>query len=125
MKNMTINEAISRIDSLKPNTFSPTEKIAWLSIVDKTIHDNIIKAVTGNDEVFEGYTDETDMETELLVPPPFDIIYIYWLQAQIDYWNRELRHYNESILMYNTAYSEYERHFIRTNTPKTSNFKFF
>ena len=40
---MTIIEAINRIDNLKPNDYSQSEKIRWLSVVDNLIYNDIIK----------------------------------------------------------------------------------
>ena len=39
---MTIIEAINKIDSLKPNTYTQNEKIKWLSALDALIYKEII-----------------------------------------------------------------------------------
>lgn len=123
---MTIIEAINRIDTLKPNTYTPETKIYWLSKLDGIIFDKIIK--THEDAViseFKGYTPETSMETELIVTAPYDDIYIKWLEVQIDYANGEYDKYNNSIVAYNDAYAEYERHYNRTHMPIANGFKYF
>ena len=123
---MTIIEAINRIDSLKPNSYSPEDKIAWLSIVDGEVKENIINTHEGSDKVtFNGYTENTPLDTVLLVPAPYDDIYIKWLEAQIDYANGETKRFNNSILMYNTAYSAFSRHYNRNHMPIGTNIKFF
>ena len=123
---MKIIEAINRIDSLMPNSYSQQDKVAWLSTLDGVVKNNIINTHEGAEKVdFVPYDEKTPLDTELLVPAPYDTIYIYWLQAQIDYWNGEMSKYNNSITMYNTAYSEYEKWYNRENTPKNHRFKFF
>lgn len=122
---MKIIDAISHIDSLVPNSFSTQDKIAWLSTLDGVIKNNIIDTHEGNAVVFEGYNEDTPTDTEMLVPAPYDTIYIYWLQSQIYYWNQELGKYNNSITMYNTTYSEYEKYYNRTHEPLKHKFKFF
>ena len=123
---MKLIEAINMIDALVPNSYTQEDKIRWLSNLDGTIKKNIIDKHDGGEEVtFEGYTAETPLEKELLVPAPYDVVYGYWLQAQIDYWNQELSKYNNSITMYNTAYSEFERWYIRNHMPKEQKLKFF
>ena len=124
---MKLTEAITMIDALVPNSYTDEDKIRWLSNLDGTIKKNIIdKHVGGTEVTFEGYTADTPLETELLVPAPYDMsIYSYWLQAQIDYWNQELSKYNNSITMYNTAYSEFERWYIRNHMPVERKLKFF
>ena len=57
------------------------------------------------------------METELLVPAPFDEVYLRWLEAQIDYANGEYDKYNNAILMYQTAYDGYANYYNRTHMP--------
>ena len=66
---------------------------------------------------FCGYDDKTPMDTELLVPEPFDEIYPLWLEARIDYANGEYDKYNNSILMYNAAYDAYANYYNRNNMP--------
>ena len=123
---MTIIEAINRIDILKPNTYAQETKVYWLSKLDGIIFEKIIK--THEDAVvenFNGYSAETPIDTEMIVSHPYDDIYIKWLEAQIDYSNREYDKYNNSIMAYNDAYVEYERYYNRTHMPKSKSFKYF
>ena len=123
---MKIIEAINRIDSLKHNTYSQSEKVAWLSRLDSMVKRLIIDThEDGEDVTFAGYTDSTDIMTELLVPAPFDEMYIRWLEAQIDYANGEYGKYNNSILMYQTAYDGYANHYNRNHMPIGKKMKFF
>lgn len=123
---MTIMEAINRIDSLKPNTYSQVEKIRVLSTLDGIIKEKIIDTHEGAEAVvFEGYAEETNLTTNLLVPAPYDEIYLYWLESKINYWNGETGKFNNSIAMYNAAYTEFESHYNRTHMPKGKKFKFF
>lgn len=122
---MTINEAITQIDSLKVNTYTPADKIGWLSRVDTMIKKNIIDTHEGAETVlFAGYTEETDPETVLLVPAPYDELYIRYLEAQIDYTNGEYAKYNNSITMFNSAYEAYANFYNRNNMPKSSGTRF-
>lgn len=123
---MTIMEAINRIDAIKPNGYSQSDKVRWLSTLDGFIKAHIIDTHEGSDAVvFDGYTEETNLTTKLLVPAPFDEIYLFWLESKIDYWNGEMGRYNNSISMYNTAYTEFEKYYNRTHMPKGKKFKFF
>ena len=123
---MKIVEAIDRIDGMKHNTYSYSEKVAWLSRLDSMVKMLIIDTHEGwEDVVFDGYTDRTDEWTELLVPAPFDEMYIRWLEAQIDYANGEYGKYNNSILMYQTAYDAYANYYNRNNMPLGKKIKYF
>lgn len=123
---MTLIEAINRINILKPNTFSQDEKVQWLSTLDGIIKTEIIDAHVGAEQVtFNGYDDETDLATELLVKAPYDELYMFWLESKIDYWNGEYGKYNNSVQAFNDAYEAYEKYYNRTHMPKGRRFKFF
>ena len=123
---MTIVEAIEQIDNLKHNTYGQGEKILWLNRVDHMVKTQIIDTHEGSEEVyFYGYDEDTDMETEMLVPAPFDELYLRWLEMQIDYANGEYSKYNNSAEMFNTAYKAYSNHYNRTHMPKGKPMKFF
>jgi hypothetical protein len=123
---MTIIEAINTIDALYPNTYSPEQKKAQLSKLDGVIKRDIIDKHEGSEEItFNGYDENTPQDTVLLVPAPYDDIYIFWLQMWIDYWNGELARYNNSTAMYKTAYSNFERAYNREHMPKATKIKYF
>lgn len=123
---MTIIEAINQIDSLKPNTYSQSDKVRWLSVLDGRVKAEIIDTHEGAvDTAFNGYNEETPLDTELLIPYPHDEVYTLWLEAQIDYADNEYGRYNNSMAMFNTTYSAYERYYNRNNMPKGKNIKFF
>ena len=179
---MKISEAISKVDALKPNTFTPEDKVDWLSNLDARVKTQIIdthegadkeKAITEyiqanraaheeavveymkvnevsreeaeanvefleikykeakehieatrNDIFFTGYDDSTDPQTELLVPAPYDEMYLRWLEAMIDYYNSEDERYNKSIILFNNAYEGYKKHYTRTHMPLSRGSKF-
>lgn len=115
---MTIIEAINKIDSLKYNTYSQEDKVDWLSRMDWMVKRQIIDTREGAEAVsFTGYDSDTDLHTVLLVPAPFDEVYLRWLEAQIDYANGETDKFNASIIMYNTAYEAFENYYNRNHMP--------
>lgn len=123
---MTIMEALHRVDTLKPNGYSNPEKIKWLSILDGIVKTEVIDRHEGGEAVtFDEYEDDAALTTVLLVPAPYDEIYIHWLEARIDYTNGEYDKYENSMEMYNTAYTAYANHYNRTHMPIGKKFKFF
>lgn len=122
---MTIMDAIYRIDAIKPNSYSQSEKIKWMSTLDGTVKSEIIDTHEGGKGVvFNGYNENTDLSTELLIPAPYDDIYLRWLESQIDYSNGEYGKYNNSIAMYNTAYVAFENFYNRTHMPISNGKRF-
>lgn len=123
---MTIIEAITQIDNLKHNTYGQKDKVTWLSRLDAMVKRLIIDTHEGGDKVsFTGYDDSTDMAAELLVPEPFDEIYLRWLEAQIDYSNGEIDKYNNAIEMFNASWGSYRNYYNRTHMPVGKAMKYF
>lgn len=117
---MTIIEAINRADSVKPNAYSQSEKVRWLSTLDGTVKNEIIDTHEGAEEIiFSGYNEETPLNTELLIPAPYDDVYIRYLEMQIDYANGEYGKYNNSAAAYNTAFSAFEKYYNREHMPRS------
>lgn len=115
---MTIIGAITRVDTVKPNTYSQMDKVKWLSELDGIIKAEIIDTHEGGEDVaFSGYTEYTDLDTKLLVPAPYDEVYIRYLEMQIDYANNEYGKYNNSMMMYNSAFAAFEKHYNRDHMP--------
>lgn len=124
---MTISEAINRTDDVKPNAYTETRKILWLSELDGMIKSDIIGTHhDGENVVFTGYDIDTDISTELLVPAPYDVLYLRYLEMKIDYTNGEYGKYNNSMTMFNMAYSAFENYYNREHMPisRGSRFRF-
>lgn len=122
---MKVIEAISGIDSLMHNTYTQSDKVAWLSKVDSMTKRHILDTHEGETVEFTGYDDSTDLQTELLIPEPYDEVYLRWLEAQIHYHNGEYDKYNNAIEMFNTAFKGYQNYYNRTHMPKGKKFKYF
>lgn len=123
---MTIIEAINRVDALKPNGFTQTEKIEWLSMLDGMIKRMVIDTHEGGEAIeFNGYNDDTPMDTELLVGDPYDDIYLTWLEAKISYHNAEYAKYNNAIIRYNDIYKEFSNEYNRNHMPKGTAIRYF
>lgn len=124
---MTIEQAIAKIDTLKPNTYTEMDKLEWLNELDGRIKAEIVDTHEDADEVvYFGYNEDTDLEmTTLIVPSPYDDIYIKWLESKIDYANAEYAKYNNTTTAFNNAYQAFERYYNRQHMPKTTHLKFF
>ena len=123
---MTIIEAINGVDAVKPNTYDQTQKIRWLSELDGIVKKEIIDTHEGGEDIsFNGYKEDTLLSTTLLIPAPYDEVYIRYLEMKIDYSNGEYGKYNNSKTMYNTAFFAFKNYYNRTHMPKGNKFKFF
>lgn len=110
---MTINEAIARVDDLRDNTMAPNIKIAWLQMVDQQVYNEIIKGRVGADAVtLPDYSDENG-ERVLLVPPPYDMLYVYRLEAEICYKNQEIDRQANALTRYNELMDAFAKQYAR------------
>lgn len=122
---MTIAEAITKVDALKPNTYSIEDKLGWLSTLDTRVKTQVIDTHELDTPIyFYGYDDPEDLEIDLLVPAPYDEMYLRWLEAMIDYHNSEDDRYNNAIILFNNAYKGYKTHYTRTHMPKSNGSRF-
>lgn len=122
---MTINDAIREVDHLKHNTHTDEEKVAWLSRLDQMLWRTVIQVhEDGEDVKMPEYNEDTDMDTELMAPTPYDQMYIYWLMAQIDLANADINQYNVDITMFNTEHDSYTAAYTRAHMPKSAGKRF-
>lgn len=108
----TINEVIERNDKIKPNAYSEQVKAGWLYRLDGRISEEIMHI-----DPPEKYQYPEDGDKELLVPEPYDELYDYYVQAMIDFYNKEINSYNNSMIMHNDALSKFSQYYIRHNQP--------
>ena len=116
---MTIKECIDYIDSTKPNQYTLEDKVNWLTFVDMTIINDVLKTHEGYDgryDLFNGYTADK-LDVALVVVSPYDRLYTAYLAMQIDRLNGETPKYNNSASLYNTYLLEYKRYYNKTHMP--------
>ena len=114
---MTIKDAITAVDLLKPNQYDRETKRKWLSQLDGKIHRELIltHAHEESAETFDGYDTE---DAELLAQYPYgEDVYLWYLQSMIDLYNGESAKYNQSAAQFNSAYSQYSGWWHRTHAP--------
>ena len=122
---MTIIEAINRLDDLKFNTYTQEDKVEWLSRLDSAVKLQIIDNHSGVENIpFSGYDKDTPLDTVLLVPTPYDEVYLRWMEAQIDYHNGEIDKYNISITMFNTEFEAFSNWYHRNHMPVSKGRRF-
>lgn len=117
---MTIEECITLVDEMQPNLIDRARKIEWLSRVDSRIFEELMCKHQGGANIpqqFTGYTQETDPDTELFAKYPYDEMYRFYLEMQIDYANQEYDKYNNNAQLFNELWGEYARKYHRDHKP--------
>ena len=116
---MTIKDCIDIVDNIKPNQYTTREKVMWLSFVDETIINDVLKTHEGYDgryDLFEGYT-EDKLSAVLIVQSPYDRLYTQYLKMKIDLENGEMARYNNSSALFNTYLLEFKKYYNKTHMP--------
>jgi hypothetical protein len=81
------------------------------------VTEQVLRHYVGNENfVFDGYNDNTDTNTELLMPEPFAEAYILYMAAQIDLHNAEYEEYNNTIELFNDMYQAFKNWYNRNHT---------
>lgn len=110
---MTPNKVIEIVDKTKFNAYDDETKLGWISKLD-----GMVKRLVMQEEDFKPYAYPDDMDTELLIPFPFDDVYQLYVSSMIDYSNREYDNYNNSAMMFEQQFAEYKKAFIRQHPAK-------
>lgn len=116
---MTLQECINAIDSAKTNNYTTAQKIEWLSFLEYTIINEVLKThegYNGEYDDFNGYTEE-DVGVTLIITSPYESVYVDYLEMRIDEANGETSLYNASASQYNTKLLEYKKWYNKTHMP--------
>jgi len=102
---MTVQEAIERADAVKPNGYTTATKVAWLNSLEGSLALEVfLMAPAEATALLHSAEALTDV---LLLDPPYDDLYVYWLEAMIDEANGEYDRYASSMQIYNARLSEF------------------
>lgn len=110
---MTLGECITHLDGIKPNAFPFSDKVRWINGLYNGIRQGVWLCPAG-----EGFSDAAE---ELPLYSPHDELFTHWLAAQIDFADGEYGRYQNSMAMFNRAWSEYVRWFIALYDPSGEN----
>lgn len=111
---MTISEAISQTRKLSGNAVDDNTMCRWLSELDGRLMLDFYK---GGE--WMSYSLPDDEDHELLVPFPWDELYVHYLEAMVYYSNGEFERYRNSYEMYNKKELDYRQWYARTHVPIT------
>ena len=119
---MTINEAITLADDMKPNMMKTAVKVRFINEIEGKIHAEILMKHehTDAEEVCPHYDNNTDPGTELLVKAPYDMLYVYWIMARIDQLNQEMDKFNDDYALFDNAWNNFGDYWIREHMPLTA-----
>ena len=116
---MTLQDAISIVDEMKPNMMSRYLKFKYIDEIEGLIWDEIVSKHEYDAELRKPkYTDDSDPSTALIVPDPYSTVYTYWLMSKIDIQNQEDARYNIDRAHFENAYETMSDWWTREHMPK-------
>lgn len=90
---MNVRQAITIADELRPNVLSEEQKYRWVFECEGRIAKSV-----GLDAPENTFPDDY----ELMVERPYEMVYVYYLIAMIDYFNQEFALYNIDLQIFET-----------------------
>ena len=116
---MTLQEALDICDEMKPNMMRRDLKVKYLTEIEQLIHDEIVMKHVHplRMNVKPVYTEDSEMLTEMIVPDPYSMVYVYWLMTKIDIQNQEDGRYNVDRAQFENAYDTMSDWWTRNHMP--------
>ena len=109
---MTSKRLITLLRELTENQYTDSVLMMWLSNCENTVLTDVLLA---SPEDCVELTEPSD--EKLIVPHPWDKLYLPYMQAQVAHANGEYDHYANYIALFNAYLEEYARHILETVRP--------
>lgn len=114
---MTIQQLLDRKSIIDKDPFPTELKIAWLSELDAQLYIEVIQTHENPDGIkFDPY-DPGDLRKTLLVPFPYDKLYVPYLMAKVAEACGESEEYNNHTATFIAAQNEFKAYWNRTHMP--------
>lgn len=111
---MKLKQVIDLVDGIEPNGYGYDVKTTWINEVEGMVQTDVMLRAIEDIDVYD-WTD--DQQTVLLVKPPHDKLYRFYLQAMIQLANAEYDRYQNTMTVFNAVWGEFVRWFSRTVYP--------
>lgn len=120
---MTIGDAIRAGSLLRESDLPDEVKAGWLSKLDGQIYtDVILQHIGGTTIPMPDYGPGTDEDTELLVPHPWDEMYVYYIAMRIDLAQGESELYAADNSVFAQLYQQWLNAYTRTHRQRSAPF---
>lgn len=113
---MTVSDVVLEIGRIKPHQYTQDTILRWLSEFDGRVWDDLL--CNYEEEKPELPYKPSDTVATLLIPFPYEDVYIKWLTAQIDFHNGDIERYNNSMAMFTEQYQAYLDSYTRSHLAK-------
>lgn len=105
---MTVNEALAKVKDRKPNAYNDESLNDWLNECEAMVQRELLLTVP--DEIVQ-YAWPDDRDTELILPKPYDALYVSYIKMMIEYVQEEYTAYNNTNAMFQVQYQKAQGYF--------------
>ena len=116
---MTMSEALREADRLKPNSFPAEQKRRWLERLELRCRGEILRHYGAPLPQWEPFG-AGEMDRTLLASDPYDEMYVHWLCAQMDFFEREYESFNASNAMFEAVWRRWRNAVNQTEKARTA-----
>lgn len=115
---MTISEVIREYNGLRRRPLPPQTVIRIVNGMEDRIKKEIVDHCRDSEDYpFEGYT-EADLETELIAPRPYDMVYVWAVCYKHDLRENQVQNASNSYSMMEDIFGKLASYWIRNHEPK-------
>lgn len=107
---MTVNEVIAKVKDRKPNAYSDESLNDRLNDCEAMVQRELLLTVP--DEIVQ-YAYPEDRDKELILPRPYDELYVTYIIMQIQFDQEEYGAYNNSNAMFMAQYQSAQSYYNR------------
>lgn len=112
---MKLAELINEVNNEKPNAFQQETLTAYVNEIEASVQEYL----GYEPEEIIKYDWEKDGGKELIVQPPFNVLYKAFLKARIDYANEEYQSYANNQAQFNSDFEEWKAWAMRTGAVRS------
>lgn len=105
---MIVSEALEKVKERKPNAYNDRTLLEWLNEIEARVQRELLD--TAPEGIFT-YSIEENMEAELLLPKPYDVLYLHYIIAMIEFNQQEYEAYNNTVELANSTFSAAQKYY--------------
>lgn len=111
---MTIRTLLDYVQAVKPSSFTDEQMLVWINELEARVQLEVMQRWPGGIVQYKLPENESSV---LLLDPPHDSCYRYFLQAMIDYENGEYNRYANTSQMFNASWNDFVAWFAEKYRP--------
>lgn len=110
---MTINQVIEQVSRLSPGAVEDRDIAGWILALDGRLFTQLQMPEKERPKAWP-----KDGDVPLVVPPPYDGLYLLFAQLKMEFYRKDYEEYNNTAVAYNDAVNEFRKAYRREHPPE-------